>query len=114
MSPQTQGAEIAIDVDIVSWNYRIVSIPVPARNQLTGEPETLHVYAVYEAYYGAHSIEPECIGPRAIGPMGTDMEILAEDLALMAEAMKKPVIDFTTTPHLVQELAVAKRGTYRD
>ena len=78
----------------MTWNYRIV------RHRLS-QPNEFH-YQVHEVYYDGDG-NVELISEFSVSPYGESVVDLISDYAKMAEAFKKPVIDYETR----EELAVS-------
>lgn len=88
------------EVDVTEWNYRVVRTEMPIGSPEDGK--VLDIYSVREAFYGATSIEPECLGMTPIGPLGGSLERLIEDHERIGAALKRPVLDnirFPVTAH---------------
>lgn len=67
------------------WNYRMVRELAP-----TGE----FVYSIREAYYADNAVVMISAEPSA--PIGETLEIVLNNLEMMAEALCKPVLDAET------------------
>lgn len=71
----------------MTWNYRVVRQPM-------SQPNTFH-YSIQEVYYDEDG-NIEFISECEITPYGETLDELLSDYARMAEAFKKPVIDYNT------------------